>query len=134
VLVNRQCACGCGTFLTGRSDKKYATGACSKRARRQSAAEAPASSLPPATDIADALRSELIDLGLVRTPEAMIALGLAAQLDGGRVIGSQFVSLSRELDRRVDALRLRGERPDDPAVLIQRRLEAKQLRLLQEGS
>jgi ABC-type glutathione transport system ATPase component len=120
--------------VTGRADKKYATEACSKRARRRAVFEQPETVMPPSTTIADALREELVELGVVRKAEAAIALQLARQLDGGSVVGSQYVALSKELDRRVAALRLMGERPDDPVSAIRRRLAAHRLEIVREES
>jgi hypothetical protein len=134
VVVKRECACGCGLPVTGRADKKYAAEACSKRARRRAASEPAVPVVPPSTTIADALREELVELGVIRKAEAAIALQLARQLDAGSIVGSQYVSLSKELDRRVDALRLMGERPDDPVSAIRRRFEAHQLKLVRESS
>lgn len=135
--MKRECACGCGHPLVGRADKQYATEACRKRLARRTAGPRPADATDAAesSGIADALRAELIELGVVSTFEAVTALRLAAQLDSGAYMGAQFVSLSKELDRRVEVLRLRGERPDDPVTAVRRQLEAHKLRLVEgEGA
>lgn len=85
---------------------------------------------PTSTDVADRLERELRELGVFDAYEAGVVLLMAAQLDSGRHSGAAFVSLSKEVDRRVDALRLKAERPDDPAVLIRERFEEKRLRLV----
>lgn len=81
--------------------------------------------------VSESLARELAELGVLDTYEAAIALGTAKQLDSGVIVGAAYTSLSKELDRRVDALRLRGERLDDPARAIQARLEQKRLRLIE---
>lgn len=81
------------------------------------------------TTIADRLQAELEKLGVGGRYEAGIVVGLAEQLDQRAVTGAAYVSLSKEVDRRVEALRMAAERPDDPAVAIQHRLEQKRLRL-----
>lgn len=85
---------------------------------------------PPSTKVKDQLLAELLRLGVAETYEASIAVGIAKQLDAGVVVGAAFVSLSKELDRRVDALRLKAERPDDPVVRIRGALEEHRLRLV----
>lgn len=90
---------------------------------------------PTSTHVADALRVELDDLGVADTYEGVVALGIAEQLDAGSAVGTAYASLSRELDRRVDALRLKAVRKDDPAVVV-RGLFAEKRRLLavEDGS
>ena len=132
--TRRPCAAGCGAEVVGRADKRWCSEVCRKRAGRAGPAtvtQLPTS--PPSTAVADALRRELVELGVAQTYEARTALGLAEQLDSGRLVGAGYVSLSRELDRRVDSLRLRAVRPDDPARLLREALEAKRLELLQGG-
>lgn len=127
--VSRLCACGCGSSVVGRADKRYASEACSKRARRATSTVTPFPSDPPSTAVADALGKELQALGVIDTYEASTALGLARQLDSGQLVGAGYVSLSKELDRRVDALRLRAERSDDPLRRIRDRLDERTARL-----
>lgn len=79
--------------------------------------------------IAPALRAEFDELGVLGLYEARTALRLARQLDSGVIVGAPFTSLSKELDRRVDALRLKAVRPDDPAAAVKERLAGKRLRL-----
>lgn len=81
---------------------------------------------PVSTLVVDALGAELQTLGVADSYEGRVALGIAAQLDRGTVVGAAYASLSRELDRRVDALRLKAERPDDPVRLITESLTEKQ--------
>lgn len=82
-------------------------------------------------NIAPALREEFAALGVLSVYEARTALKLARQLDSGAIVGAAFTSLSKELDRRVDALRLKAERPDDPIAKIRGDLQEHQLRLVQ---
>src|SRR5689334_16079657 len=56
------------------------------------------------TAIADRLRTQLEELGVLDTYEAQTTLGIAEQLDAKIVQGAAYVSLSKELDRRVDVL------------------------------
>lgn len=84
------------------------------------------------TDIADRLARELTELGVDGQYEAAVVVGLARQLDSGVVTGAAYVSLSKEVDRRVDALRLKAPKPDDPAVVIRERFEEKRLRLVSD--
>lgn len=79
--------------------------------------------------IAPALRGEFEKLGVLGMYEARTALGLARQLDSGTIVGAPYTSLSKELDRRVDALRIKAEKPDDPAAAVKGRLQEKRLRL-----
>lgn len=81
------------------------------------------------TDIADRLARELTELGVADKYEAAVVVGLARQLDSGVVTGAAYVSLSKEVDRRVDALRLKAVRPDDPVRLILTAVEEKQAHL-----
>lgn len=131
--MKRPCAAGCGREVVGRADKRWCSEVCRKRARRaQPATVTHLPTMPPSTRVADALTRELTELGVVETYEASTALGLARQLDEGRVIGAGYVSLSKELDRRVERLRLTAEVPDDPARAIKDRLNAK-LQILPGG-
>lgn len=81
------------------------------------------------TDVADRLERELTELGVIDQYEAAIVIGMAKQLDSGVMVGTAYVSLSKEVDRRVDALRLKAERPDDPTRLIRERVVEKQAHL-----
>lgn len=120
----------CGKpFEAQRSTAKFCGSTC--RARKHQGKPASADNPPtaPGTDVADALHAELHQLGLAQTYEAVVALKIARQLDNGTVTGAAVTSLSKELDRRVDALRLKAIRPDDPTVLITARLEEKQAHL-----
>lgn len=78
------------------------------------------------TPITDNLGAEFEKLGVAKSYEAATALGLARQLDSGIITGSAYVSLSKELDRRVDTLRLKAVRHDDPAAAVKLRLVQKQ--------
>lgn len=84
---------------------------------------------PTSTDVADRLERELRELGVFDQYEAGVVLLMAEQLDSGRHSGAAFVSLSKEVDRRVDALRLKAERPDDPLVAIRATVHEKQSHL-----
>lgn len=94
-----------------------------------SQAAAPAAKPDRNTDIADRLARELTELGVDGQYEAAVVVGLARQLDSGVVTGAAYVSLSKEVDRRVDALRLKAVRPDDPTETILGRVEEKQAHL-----
>lgn len=83
----------------------------------------------PSRGVQPALMAEFEKLGVAEEYEARVALGLAEQLDSRVLVGAAYVSLSKELDRRVDALRLKAERPDDPAAAVKGRLAEKRLRL-----
>jgi hypothetical protein len=124
----------CGTiYQPKRATSRFCpnNGACRvayKRGKR------PPVEAPPVGDdedaIAPALREEFEELGVLKHYEARTALKLARQLDSGAIVGSAFTSLSKELDRRVDALRLKGDLPnDDPGQAIQERFQEK-LRLI----
>ena len=94
----------------------YCSDACRKQAKRKPQPKIP--EIPPSTAVEDALRVELDMLAVTGTYEGNIALGIARQLDSGAAVGTAYVSLSKELDRKVDALRLKVERPDNPLALI----------------
>lgn len=122
---------------------KFCSTACrvaASRSRHAEAARADATGTvveppaPPSTKVADALRAELEQLQVADSYEGTIAIGIAKQLDSGHVVGAAYVSLSKELDRRVDALRLKAERPDDPARAVRDRLTEKRLSLVVGGS
>lgn len=86
---------------------------------------------PPTPAVGAKLAAEFQQLGVADTYEAGMALWLAGQLDSGTITGTAGVSMSKELDRRVDILRLRAELPHDPAREIRERLEGKRLRLVE---
>jgi len=86
------------------------------------------------THAAAKLDAEFTQLGVADLYEAEVAVGIARQLDSGVIAGAAYVSLSKELDRRVDALRLRAEKPDDPARAVKDRLAEKRLSLVAGGS
>lgn len=117
---------------------KYCSTACrmaASRARHAEAARADAAgtvvepSAPVSTKVGDALRTELEKLQVAGTYEGTIAIGIAKQLDSGAVVGTAYVSLSKELDRRVEALRTKAERPGDPAAAAKASIREKRLRL-----
>lgn len=87
------------------------------------AATAPA--VPAKTDVADRLKRELVTLGVFEQYEAAVVVQMAEQLDSGKIVGTAYVSLSKEVDRRVDALRLKAVRQDDPAQQVLGRVEEK---------
>lgn len=129
----------CGDAYEAQTKRsKYCSTACrvaATRARQAEAARADAEgtvvepAAPPSTKVADALRAELAKLEVDATYEGTIAIGIAKQLDGGHVVGSAYVSLSKELDRRVEALRLKAPRPADPAAQAKAAVQEKRLRL-----
>ncbi len=98
------------------------------RAKR---AAVPTSSRPTgsSTTVQALLSSELMRLGVADSYEGAVVLGLAAQLDGGLVLGTAYVSLSRELDRRVEDLRRRAPAAglDDHTATARDALRAKRL-------
>lgn len=104
-----------------------------KKGKRPLPTAVAGSAAPPLArpDVGSKLAAEFEKLGVADTYEAGLALWLAGQLDSGTVTGTAGVSLSKELDRRVDVLRLKADRPDDPARAIQDRLEEKRLRLVE---
>ena len=120
---------GCRESLEGMHAKRRF---CSDAHRKESKRK-PAGRATPArkagTVIADRLRVELEKLGVLDSYEAQTTLGIAEQLDAKIVQGAAYVSLSKELDRRVDALRLTAERPDSPVLLLQGRVAEKQSHL-----
>lgn len=125
----------CGDSYEAKTRRsKFCSTACrvaACRVRHAEAAQADAAgtvvepTAPPSTKVGDALRAELRDLQVDGTYEGTIAIGIAKQLDGGHVLGTAYVSLSKELDRRVHALRLKAVRPDDPAAAVRLRLVEK---------
>jgi len=118
------------TFEAQRSTAKFCGSTCrANKHQGKSPASAAHPPTAPGTDVVDALHAELQKLGLASSYEAVVALKIARQLDNGTVTGAAVTSLSKELDRRVDALRLKAVLPDDPTVLITARLEEKQAHL-----
>lgn len=127
----RRCCETCGRSIEGkRPAARFCSDTCRKRvARSPGSAAAAVIEDQGATEVADALRLEIETLGVGAMYEARIALGIASQLDNGTVLGAAYASLSKELDRRVEALRMKVERPDDPAKAVKERLAEKRLRL-----
>jgi hypothetical protein len=91
------------------------------------AAQQPAT--PPNTDVADRVMRELEELDLMGRYEAAVVIGVAKQLDSGAVSGTAYVSLSKEVDRRMEVLRLSVVPADDPTKVIQERVAEKQAHL-----
>lgn len=130
-MARRVCECGCGRSLEGRRpNARFYGDTCRKRLRR-GLVPGSTSSEPASTAVATALRSELVELKVADTYEGQVALGIAEQLDGGAVVGAAYASLSKELDRRVDALRLKAERGEDPTKVIRGKLDEKRAALAQ---
>ena len=118
----------CGASLAGRrADTRFCSDKCRKAGRKLKRAAEAAEPVP--TAVADALAQDLAKLGMAASYEGQVALGIARQLDNGTVVGAAYASLSKELDRRVEALRVKAERPGDPAKVIKGRLEEKRARL-----
>jgi hypothetical protein len=109
--------------------KAWATGAKPKT-DLPTTAPAPNGDPTPLPKVSEQLARELDTLKVLDTYEAAIALGLAKQLDSLVITGSAYTSLSKELDRRVDALRMKAEKPDDPARAVKDRLAEKRLSLV----
>jgi hypothetical protein len=105
---------------------KYHSDGCRKAASRNPGAPA---SEPASTAVEDALAAELRQLGVYESYEGIVAINLAKQLDNGSVRGAAYASLSKELDRRVDALRLKAVRPDDRVKRIASAIEDKRSKL-----
>lgn len=112
----RLCDCGCGASLEGLDRRRrFFSDACRKASKRKGSVPAvPAEDIPEVRDVQDALLLELTTLKVAHTYEGRVALGLARQLDDGSVRGAAYVALSKEVDRRVSALRLKADLPDDP--------------------
>lgn len=120
---------GCRESLEGmHPSRRFCSDAHRKEAKRKPAAKA-TPQRKGGTAIADRLRIELEKLSVLDSYEAQTTLGIAEQLDAKIVQGAAYVSLSKELDRRVDALRLTAEQPDSPVVQIQARVAEKQSHL-----
>lgn len=93
------------------------------------AAPAAAAEKPEYPKAAEMLARELNDLGVLESFEAAAVLILARQLDSGVIVGAAAVSLSKEIDRRADALRLKADLPDDPVQKLVGAVEDKQKHL-----
>lgn len=120
---------GCRESLEGMHvARRFCSDAHRKEAKRKPAAKA-APQRKAGTAIADRLQAKFSELKVLETYEAQTALGIAEQLDAKIVQGAAYVSLSKELDRRVDALVLSAERPDSPVLLLQGRVAEKQSHL-----
>lgn len=114
-------------FHHPRCRKAWATG---KRPKDLAVTPPPPSSTGPVLDgVVDRVTQELTALGVVNHTEAGIVIGIAKQLDSNTIIGTAYVSLSKEFDRRLDALRLKADRPDDPAAAVRERVAAKRAEL-----
>jgi hypothetical protein len=125
--VSRAPCLRCGASLEGRSPAARFCGDTCRKAHSvatKKAVKAAAPEPPVSTAVADALMAELQKLGVADTYEAAVAFGLATQLDAGSVRGAAYASLSKELDRRVDALRLKGVLPNDPGRAAEESLAA----------
>lgn len=126
--MRRTCACGCGTALTGRPDKRYASEACSKRARRaerdtgRMAPPSPDGSLDGQT--VRAVRAELTAAGQEDTYLAAAAVAVAQRIDAADgVMG--LAALVKEL-RATMADALKGAQVAESAVdELRRRRDAK---------
>lgn len=114
-------------FHAPKCRKAWATGA---RPKPAPVAPAPPAPTGPVLDgVVDRVTQELTALGVVNHTEAGIVIGIAKQLDSNTITGTAYVSLSKEFDRRLDALRLKADRPDDPAAAVRERVEAKRAEL-----
>jgi hypothetical protein len=89
----------------------------------------PEGDLPQYPKAAEMLARELDRLGVLESFEAAAVLILARQLDSGVIVGAAAVSLSKEIDRRADALRLKADLPNDPVKAILGKVEDKQQHL-----
>lgn len=133
--MQRPCDLCQTTYEAKRPQSRFCSTRCRtawSRGTRPSAAESDRPGMQ-STDVASRVERELEGLGVAGRYEAGIVVGIARQLDSGVVQGTAYVSLSKEVDRRMDALRLLAERPDDPVVLIEARLQEHQLRLVEGG-
>lgn len=131
-MAKRLCKCGCGESLEGLDKRRqFLNDTHRKQVGRGIAPGAKSEQLtgPVSTEIADRYRQEFSDLGVLNTGEAQIVLGMCVQLDAGDIRGSAYVSLSKEVDRRVDALRLRGDRPDSKVSQLRESVVEKQSHL-----
>lgn len=120
--VQRSCDLCLTRYEANHPSSRFCSGRCRtawKRGKRPTTiVPAAALSQPPSTastHVSEALERELRELGVAQSYEGVVALGLARQLDNGTITGTAYVSLSKELDRRVESLRVKAERPEDPA-------------------
>ena len=119
---------GCDVSLVGmHPSRRFCTDTHRKAAKRKPSVAHPPR--PVSTAVLDALSKELEELEVADTYEGRIALGIAEQLDRGTVVGTAYASLSKELDRRVDALRLKADRPDEPVRVVTDSFESKRAHL-----
>lgn len=130
-MASRTCdLAGCETSLEGMHvARRFCSDAHRKQSKHSPAVVARDPGAPVETGVADALRAELEALDVAGTYEGRVALGIAAQLDRGVVAGAAYASLSKELDRRVDALRLKADLPDNPVAVIGASVEGKRSHL-----
>ena len=120
----------CGASLEGRRPAaRFCDASCRMRKRRHPEIAAAVAPVEVSTAVADALIEELERLDMAASYEGRVAVGIARQLDNGTVVGAAYASLSKELDRRVETLRVKAERGDDPAKVVKGRLEEKRARL-----
>ena len=125
-MAARLCVCGCGRYFeAATSRRKYFSSSCRARKSKGQLPSPAVPEVPASTDVGDALLVELQKLKVDDTYEGRVALGIARQLDRGTVQGAAYSSLSKELDRRVDQLRLKAEREDDPTKVVKGRLAEK---------
>lgn len=124
--MKRVCACGCRAPLHGRPDQRYASEACSKRARRAAAAAgvaaAPSADGSPDGGTVRSVRAELAAAGREETYLGAAALAIAARIDESTAVMG-FAALVKELratmaeamqgvqvtDSRLDELRARRD-------------------------
>jgi hypothetical protein len=121
--MKRVCECGCGSRFDGRPDKRYASEACSKRARRAEATSRPASpNTAKGGETVAAVRAELAAAGREETYLGAAALAVAARIDESTAVMG-FAALVKELratmaeamrgvqvaDSRLDELRARRD-------------------------
>lgn len=127
--MEKDCA-SCGrSFSTKRESAKTCSDRCRQALRRNGPRSEPEPAAPLSTEVADRLGRELVSLGVAETYEGVVALGIARQLDNGSVAGTAYVSLSKELDRRVAELRRRAPRADDQTQSARAGLAAKRAEL-----
>jgi hypothetical protein len=134
-MSERVCEHGpCGRPVVGR--KRYCSDshrALASKARRQGVVVATADRRAVVEDdqesIAEALRAELEELGVMDRYEARTTLRLARQLDSGVIVGAAYVSQSKELDRRVEELRRRAPKKDDATQMTRESVRDRKLRL-----
>lgn len=120
--MQRACDCCAKLYEAKRETSRFCHVNCrtaySRGKRPPTELPKPPDEAPGRHRVANALRRELESLGVAESYEGEIALGLADQLGNGTITGTQYVSLSKELDRRVESLRMKAERPDDPAKAL----------------